>query len=201
MTLTRHEVYSKAKVGVMAGLVGGFALFASFFIIDAQLEVPMGTFYKMIGLSVGLDGMPAIIFGWVAHMLTAATIGAVFCVCSILHRALNLTSVPKGILGGTITGIEVYAIFFLPITMFVMFPMISGYALGIYQSSPDEMIIAQTLMNNSDYMIWGSFTLHVIFGAIMGLFGSMVIHEDYEKKIPRKMPKMSDMEKEFWSSV
>ena len=92
-----REIYLPAKVGTVAGLIGGFVILVSFFVIDALIVAPAGTFYMMVGLAVGLHDMPAIIFGFIAHMLTAATIGAVFCVCSTLHRVLNLTSIWKGI--------------------------------------------------------------------------------------------------------
>ena len=43
-SISRKEIYGKAKVGTVAGLVGGFALFVSLFGIDSQLGVAPGTF-------------------------------------------------------------------------------------------------------------------------------------------------------------
>ena len=39
------------KGGIGAGLMGGFALFSSFFAIDQMLDIPAGTFYKTIGVT------------------------------------------------------------------------------------------------------------------------------------------------------
>ena len=43
------------KGGMGAGLMGGFALFSSFFAIDQMLDIPAGTFYKTIGFTMGVD--------------------------------------------------------------------------------------------------------------------------------------------------
>lgn len=191
---SRQEIYGKAKVGTVAGLVGGFALFVSLFGIDSQLGAAPGTFYMMLGLAVGLHDMPATVFGFVAHMLTAATIGAVFCVCSTLHRVLHITSVWKGIFAGGVTGLEVYAIFFIPITLFLMVPTIDETVIDGSKTvvSAHERIAATTLRANIDLIIWGALVLHVLYGSIMGLFSGMILYEDY--KIPKK--KASEVESE-----
>jgi hypothetical protein len=194
-----QEIYGKAKVGTVAGLVGGFALFASLFGIDSQLGVAPGTFYMMLGIAVGLHDMPAIVFGFMAHMLTAATIGAVFCVCSTLHRVLHLTSVWKGIFAGGVTGLEVYAIFFMPITLFVMIPTVNATLIDGSQTivTAQERFAAITLQENIDLIMWGALVLHVLYGAVMGLFSSMVLHEDY--KITKKS--INDIESESMPAI
>src|SRR5574342_1367011 len=181
-SISRQEIYGKAKVGTVAGLVGGFALFASLFGIDSQLDVTSGTFYMMIGMAVGLHDMSAIAFGFIAHMLTAATIGAVFCVCSTLHRVLHLTSIWKGIFAGSVTGLEVYVIFFMPITLFLMMPTIDSTIIDGSQSvvTAQERMAATVLKENINLIMWGALMLHILYGSIMGLFSGMVLHEDYK---------------------
>ncbi|HLA22340.1 MAG TPA: hypothetical protein VJZ17_02720 [Nitrosopumilaceae archaeon] len=198
-SISAQEIYGKAKVGTVAGLVGGFALFASLFGIDSQLGVAPGTFYMMLGLAVGLHDMPAIVFGFMAHMLTAATIGALFCVCSTLHRVLYITSVWKGIFAGGVTGLEVYAIFFIPITLFLMIPTIDSTIIDGSNTvvSAYERGAVTVLRANLDLIMWGALVLHVLYGSIMGLFSGMILHEDY--KIPKK--KSTDIESESVSST
>jgi hypothetical protein len=180
-SITRQEIYGKAKVGTVAGLVGGFALFASFFGIDSQLRAEPGTFYMLIGFAVGLHGMAATMFGLIAHMLTAATIGAVFCVCSLLHPMLNLRTIWKGIFAGGITGLEVYAIFFMPITLFLIMPTIDT---SNSTMTSDELAVVAVIKSHITMIMWGSLILHILYGIIMGLFSAMIIREDY--KIPKK---------------
>lgn len=191
-----------AKTGCIAGLVGGFALFSSFFWIDSEVGVPFGTFYNMVGMVAGLTGMAATTFGFFAHMLTAALIGAVFCICSTFHRTLRISGVQKGIIGGAVTGIEVYTIFFMPITLYVMMPTVSAHASGL-ATTPEEMQIAKTLLGTSDTILWGALGLHVLFGAVMGLFSSIMLYDDYSMK-EKKKEKKEDWQKsesEHWPST
>jgi hypothetical protein len=194
-----------AKTGCIAGLVGGFALFSSFFWIDSEIGVPFGTFYRVVGMVVGLDGLSAITFGFFAHMLTAALIGAVFCICSTLHKFLHISSIPKGIIAGAVTGIQVYAIFFMPITMYVMFPMVTEIASGMsISATQDDVHIANVLMKTHDEILWGSLILHVLYGAIMGLFSSMMLYEEYhlkEKSKKEKKENWKKFESENWPST
>lgn len=86
-------------------------------------QIP-GTFYKMIGFPIGLEGISATLFGMTSHMATAALIGAVFCICSGLHQRLELNNTTKGMFAGGTTGIVVYFVFFIPITLLVIQPLI-----------------------------------------------------------------------------
>ena len=181
--VSRREMYGKAKTGSVAGIAGGVALLASFFGIDSSLSLPSGSFYMMIGLAAGLHGTEAILFGGIVHMATAVTIGAVFCMCSALHPALYLRSIGKGVFAGGVTGLEVYAIFFMPITLYVMVPTIDAATSSV--ASGQEYLAVSALKAHLGTIIWGALVLHVIYGVVMGFFSGLVLHEDY-KKIPRK---------------
>jgi hypothetical protein len=178
----QRGIYQKAKVGTITGLIGGFAIVLFFFTIDSSIGAQPGSFYTMIGLAVGLHGISALIFGLVAHMLTAITIGVVFCVCSTLHPLLNLTSVWKGIFAGGVTGLEVYAIFFMPITLFVVLPTIRYIAVGSADTTVaiNDLQLISTLKSNLNLIMWGALALHVLYGSIMGFFSSLVIREEYK---------------------
>ena len=183
-----HEIFRKAKVGAAAGVIGGIAIIASLFGIDFYIGAAPGTFYMMIGVAVGLHGMPAIVFGFIANMLTAATIGTVFCVCSTLHRILNLTSLRKAIFAGGVTGLEVYAIFFMPITLFLMVPSIDSTIVSSGGAIIQEQATASVLKANLVAIMWGALALHVFYGSVMGVFCGMMLYEDYRsptKKIDK----------------
>jgi hypothetical protein len=57
------------------------------------MNLPPGRFCMMVELAVRLHGMPASVFGSIDHMLVAATIGIVFCMCSTMHQILYLRSI------------------------------------------------------------------------------------------------------------
>ena len=171
------------KGGIGAGLMGGFALFSSFFAIDQMLDIPAGTFYKTIGVTMGVDETSAIAVGFLAHMGVAALIGAMYFLASNIWRFFRLVTVPKAIITGVWTGLIVFTLAFLPIHMFVMTPIMEVELIitDISDFDLDEQEALATLLFNSDRIYYHSLILHVIFGAIMGLMGGFILHEDYSK--------------------
>jgi hypothetical protein len=189
--ISPREIYEKGKVGVMAGFVSGLVIFVAFTAIDSELKPPLSpwAFQTMIGLAVGLNGPSATLFGVLAHMLTAMTIGAVFCICSALHPLLHLNSAWKGALGGGVTGLEVYAIFFMPITLFIVLPAIDS----ISNTNPtaltdDDRSMLAALKTNMPLIMWGAMVIHILYGSIMGIYSSMSLSEKYmiQKKLDVK---------------
>ena len=171
------------KAGIGAGLVAGFALFSSFFAIDQMLDIPTGTFYKTIGVTMGVDEFSGIALGFMAHMGVAALIGAMYLLASNIWRFFRLVTVPKAIMTGVLTGLIVFTLAFLPIHMFVMTPIMEVELIitDISDFDLDEQEALATFLFNSDRIYYNSLILHVIFGAIMGLMGGFILHEDYSK--------------------
>lgn len=165
------------KIGVVSGLVGGFAIFLSIFMIDLNLNAGQGAFYKVVGLPLGLSGISATLVGMILHMLTATLIGAVFGICSDLHHKLRIFSLGRGILAGIITGLAVFFVFFIPINSIVMIPMI--------QSSNDALAGgASKLLANTNLIMVGALELHIVYGIVMGGFFAIAIqHESKKQKI------------------
>jgi len=173
------SITRRARIGAVSGLVGGFAIFFVIFIIDFHLGLIPGTFYKMVGFPMGLEGISATLFGMVSHMVTAALIGAVFCACSRLHQKLELSNTNKGIFAGGTTGIVVYFIFFIPITLLVIEPLIE-------QGTQNDLGLIATISNiesvhliqNMTLIVLGALIIHVLFGVIMGLTATLSMEQE-----------------------
>jgi hypothetical protein len=165
------------KIGTVSGLVGGFAIFLSIFMIDLGLNAGQGTFYKVVGLPLGITGIPATLVGMISHMLTAALVGAVFGICSNLHQKLRIFSLGRGIIAGITTGLAVFFVFFIPISSILMIPII--------QSSNDVLIgDAGNILTNTNFVMLGALELHVVYGIVMGGFFAIAIqHESKKQKI------------------
>ena len=172
------------KGGLGAGLMGGFALFSSFFAIDQMLDIPAGTFYKTIGVTMGVDDASAIALGFIAHMGVAALIGAMYLLASNIWRFFRLVTVPKAIITGVWTGLIVFTLAFLPIHMFVMTPIMEVELIitDVSEFNLEEQEALATLLFNSDKIYYNALILHIIFGAIMGFIAGCILHEDYSKE-------------------
>ena len=170
------------KGGIGAGLMGGYALFSSFFAIDQMLDIPAGTFYKTIGVTMGVDEGLAIAMGFMAHMGVAALIGSMYFLASNIWRFFRLVTVPKAIITGVWTGLIVFTLAFLPIHMFVMTPMMEVELIitDISQFDLEEQKALATLLYESDKIYYNALILHIIFGAIAGFIGGCIMHDDYK---------------------
>jgi hypothetical protein len=49
--------------GIIAGLTAAWAIFGFILAIDSELNLPPGTFYKMIGVAFGVDSSYALYVG------------------------------------------------------------------------------------------------------------------------------------------
>lgn len=176
-----HLIYEMGKVGIISGLISGILILAVFAEVDGHLQLMPWAFYTMIGLAVGLHGLQATVFGVLAHMLTAMTIGASFCICSSLHPVLRLGSAWKGLLAGGLTGLEVYAIFFLPITQLLVLPAIHSLpAVDFAGMTSNSNAAADVLGADLPVIIGGALALHVLFGSVMGIYSSVFIPEKFK---------------------
>ncbi|NIM25915.1 MAG: hypothetical protein GTN97_02120 [Nitrosopumilaceae archaeon] len=182
MQQQQHHTLGKAKVGAVAGLVAGCALFSSFFAIDQQLGIPNGTFYKTVGIPMGLEGAEAIAIGFMAHMSAAALIGATYSAAASKWRTFQVITPPKGILMGAVTGLIVFTVFFLPINHLIMTPAIVAEFSITDQDrlSVEELEALYSLLVGSDTVLWYGLWLHVLFGTVMGLMVSFILHDDYK---------------------
>ena len=170
------------KGGIGAGLMGGFALFSSFFAIDQMLDIPAGTFYKTIGVTMGVDETSAIAVGFMAHMGVAALIGAMYFLASNIWRFFRLVTVPKALITGVWTGLIVFTLAFLPIHMFVMTPLMEVELIitDVSKFDLEQQKALATLLYESDKIYINALILHVIYGGITGFIGGCIMHEDYK---------------------
>ncbi len=163
------------KIGTVSGLVGGFAIFLSIFMIDLGLDAGQGAFYKVVGLPLGITGIPATLVGMISHMLTAALVGVVFGMCSGLHKKLRIFSLGRGVIAGITTGLVVFFVFFIPISNVLMIPII--------QSSNDLLIgDAGNLLANTNLIMLGALELHVVYGIVMGGFFAIAVQYESKKQ-------------------
>ena len=178
----KSSLFDTAKVGFGAGLVAGCAIFSSFLSIDQQINIPHGTFYKTIGIPMGVEGLAAVGIGLIMHMVVAALIGISFNLAASYWRTFRIVTVPKGILTGAVTGAIVFSLAFLPLHSMVMMPIMESEldsAESLINIMPEEKEALLELIANNDFVLWYSAFLHVVFGAVMGLMSGFLLHDRY----------------------
>ena len=180
-------LFGTIKVGFGAGLVAGCALFSSFLSIDQQLNIPHGTFYKTIGIPMGVEGFGAVLIGLLMHITVAALIGIAFNLSASYWRTFRIVTVPKGILTGAVTGAIVFSLAFLPLHTMVMMPILEttlSSTDSVVSILPEEKEALLELIKGNDFVLWYSAMLHVLFGSVLGLMSGFLLHDRY-RNVPR----------------
>ena len=90
---------------------------------------PPGTFFAVIGISMGIDN-PAIAqyVGFGLHVLTGTIAGNIFGQISLFVNRLTPTGYANGMLRGILLGIALWLVLFLPITVYVIQPKLNSIA-------------------------------------------------------------------------
>jgi hypothetical protein len=154
-TKSELTLLGSVRSGTVSGLVAAWAIFGMILAVGAQLGLPPGTFYQMVGVSLGIDEeWPAIYLGFVMHMITGAIIGIVYMIISDRVRKLRTdSSTLKAFATGVATGIAVWAVLFVPLHFFLMQPTLQNMLLTSPLGSP-EQLTAERLLQMSDSILW-----------------------------------------------
>ena len=161
--------------GIIAGLTAAWAIFGLILAIDSQLNLPPGTFYKMVGIAFGVNSSYAVYVGFLLHMITAVVIGIIYSTLSENIKILYITSALKGIGTGILTGVVVWAVFFLPLNYGVMQPTLHNMINTLNPLSA-EYSMAKQLLELSNVIFFGSLALHVVFGGVMGFCARLAVN-------------------------
>jgi hypothetical protein len=168
-TKSELTLLGSVRSGTVSGLVAAWAIFGMILAVGAQLGLPPGTFYQMVGVSLGIDEeWPAIYLGFVMHMITGAIIGIVYMIISDRVRKLRTdSSTLKAFATGVATGIAVWAVLFVPLHFFLMQPTLQNMLLTSPLGSP-EQLTAERLLQMSDSILYGALAIHFVFGGVLG---------------------------------
>lgn len=168
-TKSELTLLGSVRSGTVSGLVAAWAIFGMILAVGAQLGLQPGTFYQMVGVSLGIDEeWPAIYLGFVMHMITGAIIGIVYMIISDRVRKLRIdSSTLKAFATGVATGIAVWAVLFVPLHFFLMQPTLQNMLLTSPPGS-SEQITAERLLQMSDSILYGALAIHFVFGGVLG---------------------------------
>ena len=178
----------------LAGLIAAWAISGLLTIVDFISQTPPGTFFGVIGISLGFyDPSIAQYIGFVLHLLTGLTAGNIFGQVSLFWKGLSPYNSQHGILMGMIVGILLWAILFLPLATFIIQPRLDSFASSMV---PNQYVysIASHFQNLYYIIIGGSFMFHLVYGALLGYIAGRMseigIFQQQSDKIESKNKKL-----------
>jgi hypothetical protein len=166
----------KRPSGMIAGLTAAWAIFGLFLALDQDMGLEPGGLFKMVGIAFGIDPSYAVYVGFLLYMVTAVIIGIVYSAITRRIKLLYINSVLKGVGTGILAGIIIWAVLFLPINYLIMQPTLQKM-LNESDPSSTEYGMTKKLVELSSTIFWGSLSLHIVFGGVMGFCARLAIAE------------------------
>ena len=154
-----------------AGFIAAWAISGMLAIIDIVSQTPVGTFFAVIGISLGFEDVTSAQFiGFGLHLLTGLAAGNIYGQVAVFWPKLSPFNVYNGLFAGIIVGIALWAVLFFPLATFGIQAQLDAYTL----SAPNyEILLIASHFNGLYYVILGSaLVFHMVYGSIMGLIAS-----------------------------
>jgi hypothetical protein len=166
----------KRPPGIIAGLTAAWAIFGLFLALDQEMGLQPGALFQMVGIAFGIDTSYAVYIGFLLYMITAIIIGIIYSGISKRIKVLYINSVLKGVGTGILAGIIVWGVLFMPINYVIMQPTLQKMVVESNPSS-SEHAMANKLIELSNTIFWGSLSLHIVFGGVMGFCARLAVAE------------------------
>lgn len=161
------------KYGAIAGAIATWSISSVIAAAEAGLAFQMGTFYSILGISLGLgDVTVAAYLAFGLHILTGTILGVI--VGAIVIRLKAVLNPYKSMLIGMGSGVAIWLVLFLPVTTLLVQPSIQRITLLIGASSNLPASSSQISQFVGTVAI-GAIAFHLIWGAIFGFIMSSMI--------------------------
>jgi hypothetical protein len=178
-----RPVIQGIRYGSIAGLLATWSISTAIAASELELKIPIGTFYAIIGISLGSnDPFGSAYLGFGLHLATGTILGAVIGAVAVryeIRRGLTKMFSPyRSVLMGVGTGILLWLILFLPITSIIVQPSFNRIA-EILSTSPQNRTPSVFDSNNIGQsfasIAISAVLFHIIWGAIFGFIISSLL--------------------------
>jgi hypothetical protein len=152
----------------LAGLISAMIISGLLEVIDFTSGTPRGTFFAVIGLSLGFNDPPfAQYIGLGLHILTGAVAGNIFGQVALFWRKLIPYNMKKGVTLGLMLGISLWTVLFVPLATFGIQPKLDTFM--ITEANPYAYSIANHFAGLYYLVLGASLLFHLVYGAVFGL--------------------------------
>ena len=179
----RRPAIEGAKYGAIAGLIATWSISTAIAASELELGLPIGTFYAVMGISLGsIDFVAAAYLGFGLHVVSGTILGAIIGGIAVrVESKKNITNTfrpSRSILMGIGTGILVWLVLFLPITALIIQPSIGRISeiLSLAQNNtPFSMFDIDNLGQLFRGIAISAIAFHIVWGAIFGFIISSLL--------------------------
>jgi len=167
--------FKGAKYGAFAGLIATWSISSAIAASELVLGLQIGTFYSIIGISLGLNNViMAAAIGFGLHLLTGTALGALLGAIGIRWKKIRMLNPYKSSLVGIGTGLAIWLVLFLPITALLIQPSIQ-HIVVILAVSSQKVILSEQISRSVINISLIAILFHMIWGAIFGFIMSSLL--------------------------
>lgn len=152
----------------LAGLISATIISGLLEVIDYASGTPSGTFFAVIGLSLGFND-PALAqnIGLGLHILTGTVAGNIFGQVALFWRKLVPYNMVRGVTLGLMLGLSLWIVLFAPLATFGIQPRLDTFMNSEANSYAHS--IATHFAGLYNLVLVASLLFHLVYGAVFGL--------------------------------
>jgi hypothetical protein len=152
----------------LAGLISATIISGLLEVIDFASGTPSGTFFAVIGLSLGFnDPASAQNIGLGLHILTGTVAGNIFGQVALFWRKLVPYNMVRGVTLGLMLGLSLWVVLFAPLATFGIQPRLDTFMNS--EANPYAHSIATHFAGLYNLVLVASLLFHLVYGAVFGL--------------------------------
>jgi hypothetical protein len=171
----KRMVMSKAvKYGAIAGFIATWTISTAVAGSELELGLPIGTFYSIIGISLGLTDSMAAFLGFGVHILAGTILGAVIGTIAIRLSLRSMLNPRKGTLIGIGSGVAVWLILFLPITALLVQPAVNDIVI-LSATESKRAVFSEDINQSIRNIALSAIVFHLVWGAIFGFITTSLV--------------------------
>jgi len=167
--------FKGAKYGSAAGFIATWSISSAIAAAEFALHLQIGTFYSIIGISLGLNNATtAAYMGFGLHLLTGTVLGALLGAVGIRWKRIRMLNPYKSSIVGIGAGLVIWSVLFLPITTLLIQPSIQRIVVVLAVTS-QQPILSEDLSRSVANITLMAIVFHLIWGAIFGFMMSSLL--------------------------
>jgi hypothetical protein len=152
----------------LAGLISALIISGLLVVIDFASGTPSGTFFAVIGLSLGFtDPTSAQYIGLGLHALTGTIAGNIFGQVALFWKKLIPYDMKTGVSFGLMLGLSLWAVLFVPLATFGIQPKLDTFMITVANTYAHS--IANHFAGLYYFVLGASLLFHLVYGAVFGL--------------------------------
>lgn len=198
----RLSRFMVARFGLVAGLISSLAISGLILMVEKVTAVPIGTFYVVIMAALTdshLFSLNMIILGLLLHLVSGSIIGLVMAIPFATYKRSSVKTINQyAPIYGLLFGLALWSILFLPITFWMVLPLVSSLGNQVIEqqvpTGPIASIETSRLSAMSSKIIFGALPFNMFYGLLAAiiiklLFDNFLYKDELLKNTPSIQPK------------